>query len=127
MTREEEQIHYAISQHALCCKHLNVAEPFDGDGDTLLEAVAALVKDRDEWKEEAVLRSKETEVFKHNIKILADELKSENEKAIDWFIHANELKESLRTALQWIDDRADQVGRDLIVAPLRANHFPPKQ
>jgi hypothetical protein len=83
--------------------------------------------DRNEWKEEAELRSKETEVFKNNVKLLADELKSENEKAIEWFIHANELKESLRVALQWIDDGTDQEGRDLIVAPLRAKHFQPKQ
>ena len=49
MTPEKNQKHYAISQHALCCKYLDVAEPYDGDGDTLLEAVVALMKDRDEW------------------------------------------------------------------------------
>lgn len=105
---------------------LDVAELFDGDGDTLFEAIVALKKDRDEWKEEAALRTKETEVFKHNVTLLADELKSENEKAIDWFIHANEIKEDLRNALQWIDDGNDQEGRDLIVGPLRAKHFKTK-
>lgn len=69
---------------------------------------------------------KERDAWKHNAKLLADELKSENEKAIDWFIHANEIKEDLRNALQWIDDGNDQEGRDLIVGPLRAKHFPPK-
>lgn len=61
MTPEEEQKHYAITQHALCCKYLEVAEPFDGDGDTLSEAVLALKKDRDEWKEESALHQKEHE------------------------------------------------------------------
>ena len=51
MTPEKKQKHYAIAQHALCCKYLDVAEPYDGDGDTLFEAVVALTKDRDEWKD----------------------------------------------------------------------------
>ena len=50
MTPAKEQKHYAITQHALCCKYLDVAEPYDGDGDTLFEAVVALRKDRDECK-----------------------------------------------------------------------------
>ena len=53
------------------------------------------MKDRDDWKEEAALRSKETEVFKHDVKLLSDALKSENEKAIDWFISYHELKHAL--------------------------------
>ena len=56
MTPEKKQKHYAIAQHALCCKYLDVAEPYDGDGDTLFEAVVALTKDRDEWKGAAVNR-----------------------------------------------------------------------
>ena len=66
---------------------------------------------------------RERNVFKHNVEILADELESENTKAIDWFIHSHELKEALREALQWIDDGDDQKGRDLIVRPLRAKFF----
>jgi hypothetical protein len=122
----DTQIAYALSQHQLCCEYLNIPQRHDVEGDTLMESLIALERARDEWKDEAALRSKETEVFKHNVKLLADELKSENEKAIDWFIHANEIKEDLRNALQWIDDGTDQEGRDLIVGPLRAKHFPQK-
>jgi hypothetical protein len=126
MNDQQRQMEYANDQHELACIKLEISTKHDDSGDTLFEAVVALMKDRDEWKEEAALRSNETEVFKHNVKLLADELKSENEKAIDWFIHANEIKEDLRNALQWIDDGTDQEGRDLIVGPLRAKHFPPK-
>lgn len=68
----------------------------------------------------------ERNLWKHDAKLLADELESENEKAIDWFIHAHELKKALREALQWIDDGDDQKGRDLIVGPLRAKFFTEK-
>jgi hypothetical protein len=111
----ETQIAYALNQHRLCCEYLNIPQRHDVDGDTLLEALIALEKDRDEWKEEALLRSKETKVFKHNVKLLSDKLKSKNEKAIDRFIHANEIKEDPRNALQGIDEGTDQEGRDLIV------------
>ena len=68
-------------------------------------------------------RDKELEVFKHNVKLLADELESENEKAIEYFIAYHDVKNDLKNALQWIDDGTDQEGRDLIVGPLRAKHF----
>jgi len=35
-----------------------------------------------------------------------------------------DLRESLNTAIQWIDDGTDQEGRDLIVMPFRAKYFP---
>lgn len=127
MTPAEEQKHYAITQHALCCKYLDVAEPYDGEGDTLSEAVTALKKDRDEWKDESALRSKETEVWKHETKIVREELEATRKEAIDLFIAYHEAKESLRVALNWIaDSHDDQEGRDLIVEPFRAKHFPTK-
>jgi len=81
----------------------------------------------DELKDEAALRSKETEVWKHETKIVREELEATRKEAIDLFIAYHEAKESLRVALNWIaDSHDDQEGRDLIVEPFRAKHFPTK-
>lgn len=49
----ETQIAYALNQYQLCCEHLNIPQRYDVDGDTLLEAVVALIKDRDELSDES--------------------------------------------------------------------------
>jgi len=55
------QEEYAKPQHDLCCQELGIEPRHDLPGDTLLEAVCALKKDRDEWKEESALHQKEHE------------------------------------------------------------------
>lgn len=60
----ETQIAYALNQHQLCCEYLNIPQRYDVEGGTLLEALIALEKDRDEWKDEAELRSKESAAMK---------------------------------------------------------------
>ena len=55
------QDEYAKEQHDLCCRELGLEPRHDREGDTLLEAVCALKKDRDEWKEESALHSKESD------------------------------------------------------------------
>ena len=55
-----------------------------------------------------------------------EEVKGIGEESKHLLKSLNETKESLRVALQWIDDGNDQEGRDLIVGPFRAKHFTPK-
>lgn len=57
----ETQIAYALNQHQLCCEYLNIPQRHDVEGDTLLETLIALEKDRDERKEESALHQKEHE------------------------------------------------------------------
>ena len=52
------QVEYAFEMHAKCCHHLKISDRNDEEGDTLLEAICKLEKDRDEWCEEAGLREK---------------------------------------------------------------------
>jgi len=49
---------------------------------------------------------------------------------VPWCINCHaqiitEIRKDLKIALQWIDDGADQEGRDLIVAPMMAKHSLP--
>ena len=158
----ETQIAYALNQHQLCCEYLNIPQRYDVEGGTLLESLIALEKDRDEWKEESALHSKESDRLakkieaiekkaleiipgygntgkstfstpiavmgrmRDEIDLLRKELEDERVKALDWFCAYGEMKMDFKTALQWIDDGNDQDGRDLIVEPFRAKHFPPK-
>jgi hypothetical protein len=48
------QEEYAKTQHDLCCQELGLEPRHDRPGDTLLEAVCALKKDRDEARRLAV-------------------------------------------------------------------------
>jgi len=48
--------------HKICCEHLKINPDNDSQGDTLLEAIWKLKKDRDEWREEADLREKSLDV-----------------------------------------------------------------
>jgi septal ring factor EnvC (AmiA/AmiB activator) len=43
--------------------------------DWLIDHYVALERDRDEWKEEADMRSKEIDIWKHEAQLLRDELK----------------------------------------------------
>ncbi len=92
------QAEYAKGQHDLCCQELGLEPRHDREGDTLLEAISSLKKDRDDWKAEAALRSKETEVWKHEAEIVRKQLESEHETAIDWFIAYQEIKDALKRA-----------------------------
>jgi hypothetical protein len=48
--------------HEKCCEHLQLDPDNASQGDTLLEAICRLEKDRDEWREEADLREKSLDV-----------------------------------------------------------------
>lgn len=56
------QLEYAFEMHKICCEHLKINPDNDSQGDTLLEAIWKLKKDRDEWREEADLREKSLDV-----------------------------------------------------------------
>jgi len=50
MTPENEQIHYAETQHSACCRLMGVSEKFDAQDDTLLESIITLKKELDAIK-----------------------------------------------------------------------------
>jgi len=56
------QVEYAFEMHQKCCDHLKIDADNASEGDTLLEAICKLEKDRDEWREEADLREKSLDV-----------------------------------------------------------------
>ena len=70
----QRQLEYANDQHDLACIILEIATCHDDSGNTLLETVSALIKDRDEWKKEAELRLKDLEYFKQNVRDLTKKL-----------------------------------------------------
>lgn len=65
MSDFDRQTQYASNQHDLACVALGITIEHDDSGETLLDAVRALLKDRNEWKEEADLREKKSDVWKH--------------------------------------------------------------
>lgn len=66
----------------------------------LLVLAADLEKDRDEWKAESELRSKETEVWKYNAGVVAAELEAEHDKVVDWFLAYQELSNAVYDTLE---------------------------
>lgn len=78
----DRQTQYASNQHDLACVALGITTEHDDSGDTLLDAVRALIKDRNEWKEEADLREKRSDVWAHECDVLREQLK-EDEKALE--------------------------------------------
>ena len=93
------QLKYANDQHDLACVALGISFDLEATGETLLEAVRALIKDRNEWKEEADLREKKSDVWAHECDVLREQLK-EDEKAlegnIDTFVDLKEASIMLR-------------------------------
>jgi len=69
-----DQDEYAITQHNLCCQQYGLEPRHDRPGLTLLEYVAAITKDRDDWKEEAFLRGAEGEALKAAANTLLSDL-----------------------------------------------------
>ena len=78
----DRQTQYASNQHDLACVALGITIEHDDSGETLLDAVRALLKDRNEWKEEADLREKKSDVWAHECDVLREQLK-EDEKALE--------------------------------------------
>jgi len=62
----DRQTQYASNQHDLACVALGITTEHDDSGETLLEAVRSLLKDRNEWKEEADLREKKADDLEHH-------------------------------------------------------------
>lgn len=93
-----KQLKYANDQHDLACVSLGISFDLEDTSDTLLEAVRALIKDRNEWKEEADLREKKSDVWKHECEVLREQLK-EDEKALEDNIETFvDLKEAINKA-----------------------------
>lgn len=67
MSDFDMQTLYANEQHNFTCVALGISFDIKSTGDTLLEAVRALIKDRDEWKEEADLREKKSDAWKRSV------------------------------------------------------------
>ena len=94
----DRQTQYASNQHDLACVALGITIEHDDSGDTLLDAVRALLKDRNEWKEEADLREKRSDVWAHECDVLREQLK-EDEKALENNIETFvDLKETINKA-----------------------------
>ena len=55
---ELAQMIYAFEMHEMCCNHFKINSDNSAEGDTLLESICKLEKDRDEWREEADMREK---------------------------------------------------------------------
>jgi len=92
------QLKYANDQHDLACVALGISFDLEATGETLLEAVRALIKDRNEWKEEADLREKGSDVWAHECDVLREQLK-EDEKALENNIEIFvDLKETINKA-----------------------------
>lgn len=67
MSDLDRQTQYASNQHDLACVALGITIEYDDSGETLLDAVRALLKDRNEWKEEADLREKKSDAWKRSV------------------------------------------------------------
>ena len=94
----DRQTQYAINQHDLSCVALGITTEHDDGGETLLDAVRALLKDRNEWKEEAELREKKVDVWWREVVLLRGRLK-EDEKALENNIETFvDLKETINKA-----------------------------
>jgi len=82
----------------LACVALGITTEHDDSGETLLDAVRALLKDRNEWKEEADLREKRSDVWAHECDVLREQLKKD-EKALEDNIEIFvDLKETINKA-----------------------------
>jgi hypothetical protein len=94
----DRQTQYAINQHDLSCVALGITTEHDDSGETLLDAVRALLKDRNEWKEEAELREKKVDVWEREVDLLREQLKEDErclENNIEIFV---DLKETINKA-----------------------------
>jgi hypothetical protein len=102
-----DQDEYALKQHELCCMEIGISERHDVEGPTLLEAVCEMKR-----RQEAIY-AKALEIIpgygntgkstftgpiavmfrlRDEVDLLRKELESEREKALEWFIAAQELK-----------------------------------
>ena len=71
------QVEYAFEMHQKCCEHLKIDPANDAEGDTLLEVICKLEKDRDEWREEADMREKSLDA-KLNKELLRSALREQD-------------------------------------------------
>ena len=71
------QMNYAFEMHEMCCNHLKLDSDNSAEGDTLLEAICKLEKDRDEWREEADIREKSLDA-KFNMELLRSALREQD-------------------------------------------------
>ena len=71
------QMIYAFEMHEMCCNHFKLDSDNLSEGDTLLEAICKLEKDRDEWREEADIREKSLNA-KFNMELLRSALREQD-------------------------------------------------
>ena len=82
MSDFDMQTLYANEQHNFTCVALGISFDIESTGDTLLETVRALLRDRNEWRDEAKLREAKADVWKHEVDVLREQLK-QDEKALE--------------------------------------------
>lgn len=100
MSDFDMQTLYANEQHNFTCVALGISFDIKSTGYTLLEAVRALIKDRNEWRDEAKLREAKADVWKHEVDVLREQLK-QDEKALEDNIETFvDLKEASMTLLE---------------------------
>lgn len=98
MSDFDMQTLYANEQHNFTCVALGISFDIKSTGDTLLEAVRALLRDRNEWRDEAKLREAKADVWEHECDVLREQLK-EDEKALEGNIETFvDLKETINKA-----------------------------
>ena len=98
MSDFDMQTLYANEQHNFTCVALGISFDIKSTGDTLLEAVRALIEDRNEWRDEAKLREAKADVWEHEVDVLRAQVK-QDEKALDNNIETFvDLKETINKA-----------------------------
>jgi hypothetical protein len=69
------QLEYAFEMHKMCCEHLQLNPDNDSEGDTLLEGIWKLEKDRNEWRDvanESLLKTlKQLDAFYNALRSIA--------------------------------------------------------
>jgi septal ring factor EnvC (AmiA/AmiB activator) len=106
------QLKYANDQHDLACVALGISFDLEDTGETLLDAVRSLLKDRNEWKEEADLREKRSDVWAHECNVLREQLKEDErclENNIETFVDLRQTIGNLEDQLASERALADQL------------------
>ena len=108
----DRQTQYASNQHDLACVALGITIEHDDSGETLLDAVRALLKDRNEWKEEADLREKKSDALKRSFVNALSDFRQADTDSIRALHERNNARAQLASERALADRLAAIVQRD---------------
>lgn len=100
----DRQTQYANEQHNFTCVALGISFDIESTGDTLLETVRALLRDRNEWRDEAKLREAKADVWKHEVDVLRERIKQDEKELEDNISTFIDLREASITLLEERDN-----------------------